>query len=134
VLRFEGRNQPLLSRGRFLLRLARSLRAAAAIVAVALLVGVLGYRFVAGLAWVDAIHQSAMILTGMGPVNPMTSDGAKLFSSGYALLSAVVFVLSASIVTAPLIHRLLHRFHLQTDRDVDEEHADAPPSASAPPR
>jgi len=114
-LHFERRDQPLLTRRLFVLRLLQSFRLAAVLVVGALAAGTVGYRFVAHLAWIDAIHQSSMIMTGMGPVNVMPSDAAKLFSSGYALLCAVVFVFSASIVTAPLIHRLLHRFHLESD-------------------
>ena len=54
-----------------------------------------------------------MILGGMGPVDPMTNDAAKLFAGLYALYSGVVFLLSVGVVFAPVLHRILHKLHLQ---------------------
>jgi len=54
-----------------------------------------------------------MILTGMGPVDPMPNAKAKLFASVYALFSGVVFLGVASMLVAPFAHRLLHKLHLE---------------------
>ena len=91
--------------------------AAAAIVAVSLTLGILGYHFVAGLSWIDALLNASMILTGMGPVDVLRSDTAKLFASFYALFAGVVFLVTASILVAPIAHRLLHRLHLEEQED-----------------
>jgi hypothetical protein len=53
-----------------------------------------------------------MILTGMGPVDPMTTDRAKIFASAYALFSGVVFLSAVGVVVAPIFHRILHKFHV----------------------
>ena len=82
------------------------------VAAAALGVGVLGYRCIAGLEWIDALHNAAMILGGMGPVAEMKSDAAKLFSSAYALFSGLVFVGVVALTLAPVFHRVLHRFHV----------------------
>jgi hypothetical protein len=79
--------------------------------------GTLGYHFVAGFTWVDALLNAAMILTGMGPVNTLNSDAAKLFATAYALFSGVVFITATGIVLAPIFHWVLHRFHIE-QRDM----------------
>jgi len=85
----------------------------------ALAIGVLGYHSVAGLSWIDSLLNASMILTGMGPVDPMKTDAAKLFASLYAIFSGSVFLTAIAFVLAPIFHRLLHRFHL--DEDEEEE-------------
>jgi hypothetical protein len=114
---FERRHQELLPRGQFLARLARSVALAAAIVVTALGIGVVGYHEIEGLPWVDAILDAAMILSGMGPVSTLRTTPGKLFAASYALFSGIVFVAMAAVVVAPLLHRLMHRFHL----DAQEE-------------
>ena len=91
----------------------RSAMFAAALLTVALMIGILGYHFVARLPWIDALLNASMILTGMGPVDVLKSDAAKLFASGYALFSGVVFLSATGIVMAPIVHRVLHRFHVE---------------------
>ena len=94
---------------RFLLALAL----ASGLVGFSLGLGILGYHLIAGLNWVDALLNAAMILTGMGPVNVMDSDAAKLFASAYALFSGLVFIGATGILLAPVFHRVLHHFHLE---------------------
>jgi len=98
---------------RFLLALGLS----AGLVGFSLSLGILGYDFVAGLDWVDSLLNAAMILTGMGPVNALNSDAAKLFASAYALFSGVIFITSTGILLSPIFHRVLHRFHFE-ERDL----------------
>ncbi len=90
---------------------------ATGLIGLSLGLGVLGYHFVAGLNWVDALLNAAMILTGMGPVNALSSDAAKLFASAYALFSGVVFISATGILLTPIFHRVLHRFHIE-ERDL----------------
>ena len=56
-----------------------------------------------------------MILGGMGPVNPLPTRGAKMFASGYALFSGLVFIAVMGIILAPVTHRMLHQFHIDED-------------------
>lgn len=65
------------------------------------------------MSWVDALYNASMILGGMGPAAAVTSTSGKLFASFYALFSGIVFLVMAGIVLAPLIHRLLHRLHVE---------------------
>lgn len=116
-MRLESRHQPVASRPRFLRRVALYAFLATAFLCLSLLVGMAGYHYIAGLPWVDALLDASMILTGMGPVSPMPTDGAKLFASGYAIFSGLAFLTTASLLLAPVVHRLLHKLHVVDKRD-----------------
>ena len=79
----------------------------------ALLLGIAGYHWIDGLDWIDSLVEASMILGGMGPVNPLRNDAAKLFASGYALFSGLVFIGVMGIILTPLAHRVLHKFHVE---------------------
>jgi hypothetical protein len=113
---YEHRSAPLLPFRRFLLRVLSSVGLVALMAGTALGIGVVGYHTLAGLPWIDALLDASMILSGMGPVNELRSDGAKLFASAYALFSGVVFISSMGVVAAPIVHRFLHHFHLDESR------------------
>ena len=113
---------PLLSRTEFARRLAKNAMLGGGLIVVSLAIGVVGYHVTAGLGWIDALLNAAMILTGMGPVDDLRTDGAKLFASLYALFSGVAFLTIVAVLMAPLVHRFLHRFHLElADEDDDRE-------------
>ena len=112
---FEHRDEPLLSRPAFMRRLARYAIIALGIDLLSLVIGIFGYHFFEDLSWVDSLLNAAMILGGMGPVNELHTIAGKLFASFYALYSGVVFLVVASVLFAPVVHRFLHRFHLETD-------------------
>ncbi|MEY3444309.1 MAG: hypothetical protein RLZZ519_2590 [Bacteroidota bacterium] len=110
--RWEHRKQPLLSKRQFLSRQLRYFLYSTTIVSISLLIGTLGYSYFGGLTLVCGFYNASMILTGMGPVDPMASDGAKIFSSFYALYSGIAFLTTAAVLLAPLVHRMMHVLHL----------------------
>lgn len=112
---YEHKKQPLLSRQQFFFRLGYNLLMSITILAISLLIGILGFHYLNGCTWIDAIHNSSMLLGGMGPVVEMTNTGAKLFSSAYALFCGVVFITNIGVLLAPVIHRILHRLHMEDD-------------------
>lgn len=114
---YESRKQPLISRKQFRHRMARHSLGAIGIIGGALLIGVLGYHYLAGLSWIDALVNASMILGGMGPVDLLTSTEGKVFASVYALFSGVVFLVVVGVLFAPLFHRFIHRFHLELDEE-----------------
>lgn len=118
---FEQRDEPLLPRPMFYRRVGRYAAGAGLLITVSWLIGILGYRVLENMSWIDAILNSAMILGGMGPVNPLQTDAGKLFASFYALFSGIVFLVSLGLVVAPIAHRLLHSFHLDDDDDDDKQ-------------
>ncbi len=75
----------------------------------------LGYHWLEGMPWIDAFANAAMILSGMGPLDPLRTDGGKLFAGLYAIYSGLAVILIAGVVFAPVVHRFLHRFHLEPD-------------------
>lgn len=109
---YERFSQPVLPWHKFLVRLARHGGFSVALLWFSLMLGMLGYRAFAGLAWVDAFLNASMILTGMGPTSPMQTDGAKVFAGCYALYSGIAFLTAMGVLFAPVLHRVLHRFHL----------------------
>jgi hypothetical protein len=113
LLGYESRHEPLLGRRAFARRVARSAGAAAALVALSLAAGMIGYHYLEGMAWVDAFANAAMILSGMGPLAPPQTWGGKVFAGLYALYSGLALILIAGLLFAPVVHRLLHRFHLE---------------------
>ena len=115
---YEHHQEPLLSKVDFLWRMVWHGLLFLGMVAAALFVGVAGYHWLEGFGWVDAILNASMILGGMGPVGTLQTDAGKLFASGYALFSGLVFVAAMGVLFIPAVHRLLHKFHIQND---DEE-------------
>ena len=120
------------SRRRFYHRFLGAIFFAGSVIAISLLLGILGYHFVARFSWIDSLlHEprpsdiderrlridslldASMILSGMGPVKNLNSNAAKVFASCYALFSGVVFISATGILLAPMFHRVLHRFHLE---------------------
>ena len=112
---FENKTEQLLPLPKFARRLTLSLALASAVLTAGLSIGVLGYHFIAGFTWIDAFLESSMILTGMGPVGALKSNTAKVFSSLYALFSGVVFLSVMAITISPVLHRFLHKFHLDEE-------------------
>jgi hypothetical protein len=110
---FERRHERLAPLGVFIRRMLSSLGIALGMIAGALSIGISGYHWIAGFKWTDSLLEASMILAGMGPVNTLPSDGAKLFASIYALFSGLVFIGIMGIVLTPLAHRMLHQFHLE---------------------
>jgi len=118
---FEHRHQKLAPFNVFVKRVLASLGIGIGLIAIALLIGVSGYHWLAGFGWVDSLLEASMILGGMGPVNPLSADSAKIFASIYALFSGLVFIAVLGIVLSPIVHRFLHRFHIDEEDENGRE-------------
>jgi len=97
----------------FLRRLGTNLSAAMALIALSLFGGMAGYHCLEGLPWIDAFASASMILSGMGPLEPLKTWGGKLFAGLYALYSGLVLIVVAGVVLSPVLHRMLHHFHAE---------------------
>lgn len=113
-MHFERRTDPLLPRPKFFRRLARSVSWGLGLITISLAIGMLGYHTLEHLSWIDSFLNAAMILSGMGPVAELHSSGAKLFAGIYAIYSGVALISTTAVIFAPVIHRLLHRFHVES--------------------
>lgn len=113
---YEQHHMPPIPAARFVLRLLVHAGAAAGLIVVSLWLGMWGYRHFEGMGWLDAFLNAAMLLGGMGPVKTQDlTEGGKLFAGLYALYSGLVFIAVMGLMLAPVVHRILHRFHWPKD-------------------
>jgi fumarate reductase subunit D len=114
---FERWGEPMASREIFRRRLFTSGAMAGSLLGFSLVLGILGYHFLVGIPdWLDCLLSASMIMGGMGPVGDMpVTPAGKLFASFYALYCGVVLLVSVGLLLSPAIHRLLHRFHVETE-------------------
>lgn len=120
LIDYERRHEPLAPRHVFGRRLAQSGVVALAVIAASLAIGVAGYHWIGGLPdWVDCLYNASMILGGMGPVDALPGAAGKIFASCYALYSGIALLASVGILLSPAVHRVLHRFHIETDERED---------------
>ena len=115
---FERRHEKLAPVSVFVKRILASLGIAVCLIALALTIGIAGYHWLAGFGWIDSLLEASMILGGMGPVNQLPNDRAKIFASAYALFSGLIFIAVMGLVLSPVVHRILHKFHVD-EKDVD---------------
>jgi hypothetical protein len=116
--KLEHHREKVLPLPEFLLRLSKYLLFSLMLIAVSLVLGILGYHYFGKLNLLDSFHMSCMILTGMGPVSEMTTTGAKIFSSVFALYSGVAFLSITAVFFAPIIHRILHILHVESENEI----------------
>lgn len=121
VFDFEHKRKPLLSADKFYRRLLFNLLLAIVVILVSLSIGIWGYMSLAQLKFADAILNASMILGGMGPVDPMPNETSKYFASFYALFSGISFISTMAVLLAPVVHRAMHKFHLETDEDEEKK-------------
>ena len=89
-------------------------------ISLGLVLGILGYHWAAGLSWLDALVEASMILSGMGPISPLSTTGAKIFASLYALFSGLIFVIAMGIVLSPLVYSLLSQLQVNLKAERNE--------------
>jgi len=114
---FERKHDRVAPLSVFVKRLIGAVVIALGLIAFVLLIGIAGYHYLAGFDWIDSLLEASMILGGMGPVNSLPTDGAKVFASIYALFSGLVFIAVMGLVLSPVVHRILHKFHVD-EKDV----------------
>src|SRR4051812_38178765 len=113
---FEHRSSKLAPPAVFVRRLALSMLVAGVVIVLSLAAGMLGYHELESLNWLDAFDNAAMILSGMGPLATLQTTGGKLFAGLYAIYSGFLVIAVAGIILAPVAHRVLHKFHLESEQ------------------
>jgi hypothetical protein len=117
VTRFERRGQPVASRRKFLVRMLIAIGLWMVLTMTGLAIGIAGYAAFEGMSFVDAYVNAAMILSGMGPLGELKTTAGKVFAGSYAILSGLIIVIATGFVLAPIFHRILHRFHVETTKE-----------------
>ncbi len=110
-MKLEHHNQPVISKAAFRKRLSLWLFFTLLSFTLSLAVGMVGYHLLEHLSWMDAFLNAAMLLGGMGPVDPPHSAGGKLFAGIYAIYSGIFLMVCGGLFLVPVFHRVLHRFH-----------------------
>jgi hypothetical protein len=118
---FENRNERLAPPEVFRRRLVTSSSVGFGLIAISLAIGMAGYAGFEHLGWVDAFVNASMILSGMGPLSTPGTTGGKLFAGIYALYSGFAVLAIAAIMFAPVLHRVMHRFHLEEQDAATEK-------------
>lgn len=98
-------------------KLIKSIALGTLFLIISLGIGVIGYHYFFNISWLDSLVNASMILTGMGPVDKAETDGAKWFSSLYAIYSGVAFLTSVAVIFGPIVHRFLHKFRIDVEED-----------------
>lgn len=112
---FERLGQPLATRRVFIRRMAWSVIVWMGMMLFGLGIGMAGYMAFEGMSLTDAYLNAAMILSGMGPVGELSTEAGKIFAGSYAIFSGLVIVLATGVVLAPIVHHVLHVFHVMDD-------------------
>jgi hypothetical protein len=110
----ENRREKLISRSRFVRRMLRAIGVWWVLALCGLLIGMAGYSYFEGMSFPDAYVNAAMILSGMGPLGELKTTAGKIFAGSYAIFSGLIIVIATSFVLAPIFHRVLHHFHVET--------------------
>lgn len=120
LTRFEKRRDTVLPPSRFALRMMRAIGIWLALAVIGIAIGMAGYALTEGMSAVDAFVNAAMILSGMGPVDQLKTSGGKLFAGLYAIFSGLFVVIATGFVLAPIMHRVLHSFHVEEGKQDDD--------------
>ena len=118
---YEHRRAGLLPFRAFVRRVAVHALVGVAMVLMSLLCGMWGYVRFEQLSGLDAFLNAAMLLGGMGPVESPRTAGGKVFAGLYALYAGMVFLIVVGVILAPVVHRVLHKFHLAEADDAADE-------------
>jgi hypothetical protein len=108
---YEHHSRRPISRAAFARRMLRHGLLAVFMTLASIVIGMAGYVYFEDLPWRDAFLNTAMLMGGMGPVDSPKTDGGKMFAGLFALYAGLVFLLVASVVVAPVLHRVMHHFH-----------------------
>ncbi len=111
---FEHKRAKLASSKEYRSRLIKFSLISVGIFIFALGIGIAGYMGYGHMNLIDAFYNASMILGGMGPPDPIINPPARIFAGMYALFCGIVFLLSMGIVITPIVHRFMHKFHVDT--------------------
>jgi hypothetical protein len=118
---FEHHHEKLLPKSLFIRRLIKFALVSLSLIIVSLVIGMIGYYAFEGFTWVDSFLNAAMLMGGMGPVNQLHTDSGKIFAGIYALYCGLIELIAIGIFAAPIFHRFLHRFHLESQHQQNEQ-------------
>jgi hypothetical protein len=101
------------TRFRFIAEFGANIVAAIVLVVFSLGIGMLGYHHYAGMAWIDAFANAAMMITSMGPLDPLNNPAARIWGACFALYSGFALAATTGLIIAPMVHAFVGRLHVR---------------------
>lgn len=114
---YESKHHSLLSRKDFTIRMSKHLLAVLLIIGLSIFLGMLGYWHFEGHSWSDAFMHTCFLLGGYGHLTLPKNTSGLVFLGFYGLYANLVFIAVLGVLSTPVIHRLLHAFHLEQNND-----------------
>ncbi|MEM7391641.1 MAG: hypothetical protein AAF492_04765 [Verrucomicrobiota bacterium] len=114
----EHRSQPLIPLKAFYTRVFKCFILTVLLVFFSLLLGVFGYASFGDYPLPDAIYRSSIILSEQELPDNEVSDPIKLFESFFLLYARLIFFSVIALLATPILHRVLHKLHLDVESDA----------------
>ncbi|GLX79232.1 hypothetical protein tinsulaeT_25720 [Thalassotalea insulae] len=109
---YENKHKPLITRKAFGKRMLLHALAALLLVVLTLALGVIGHIYFDNMELITALIASVTLSSGLGLSILPESTAGQLFASLYGIFCGYIYVATSTIIIAPILHRLLHKFHL----------------------
>mgnify|MGYP003774764747 CR=1 FL=1 len=112
---YEKISERLISTERFILRMCKHSLYVVGLLAISVLAGALGFLALEGYTFEDAMLHSAHILAGLGLIQLPETYAGRVFVALFGLYASLFFLAAFSVIFAPVVHRIVHKLHLDTD-------------------
>ncbi|OZI17284.1 hypothetical protein CAL18_15660 [Bordetella genomosp. 7] len=110
---YEHVSERLLTVERFAWRLCKHAMYVLGLLALSAALGAAGFMAFEGHAFGDAILHALHILSGFGLMEVPGSLAGRVFATLFGLYASLVFLAAFSVIFAPVVHRILHKLHLE---------------------
>ncbi|WP_273859754.1 hypothetical protein [Photobacterium sp. GSS17] len=112
---FEHVKNDILPFNRFLFRLFKFYCLACALLLFGILPGVIGFMVLDDLPLFQSFMNAISLLGSIELPHPPQTAHSHVFTALYSLFIETVFLLAVATLLAPVVHRIFHKMHLQTD-------------------
>lgn len=112
---YETKKQKVLSNRDFVWRLLWHVIVALLLIIFTLVVGAIGHIVFEDVDFHHAFLNTALIVGGIGTTVVPQSVAGQLFFSLFGMFVGLLFAAVVGVVLAPLIHRIVHRMHIDED-------------------
>lgn len=112
---YEHVSERLLTVERFAGRLLKHAAYVVALLALSVLAGAAGFMVFEGHGFTEALLHAMHILSGLGLMELPDRLAGRIFAAAFGLYSSLFFLAAFSVIFAPVVHRILHKLHLESD-------------------
>ena len=112
---YEKASEPVISTNHFIWRVFKHALYVVGFLVLSVLLGALGFMLIEGLPFKDASLVAAHILAGLGLIQLPETYAGRVFVALFGLYASLFFLAAFSVIFAPVVHRIVHKLHLDTD-------------------